>query len=114
MAADPWISFDNPGSALFDKSDSDLPGPAEVLPESAEQSNDDEADAAFMRQFLPHIERDADDPFDPSKFDKERMKYVKPTQTFSGDLPVYLLAQIDLFRIILRARCSLSMYDKII
>ena len=67
-----------------------------------------------MRQFLPHIDPDADDPFGPSKFDEERMKYVKPTKTFSSPLHVYLLAQIDLFRILLRAGCSLSMYDKII
>ena len=85
MEEDRWSSFDNHGSCFDDRSDSNLPEPAE-------QSNDDEADAAFMRQFLPHIDPDADDPFDPSKFDEERMKYVKPTQTFSGDLPVYLLA----------------------
>ena len=114
MAADPWISFDNPGSALFDKSDSDLPGPAEVLPKSAEQSNDDEADAAFMRQFLPHIDPNADNPFDPSKFDEDLMRYVKLTQTFSRDLPLYLLVQIDLFRILFCAGYSLSIYDKII
>ena len=67
------------------RSDSDLPEPAE-------QSNDDKADAAFMRQFLPHIDPDADDPFDPSKFYQERMEHVKPTTTFYGPLPVNLLA----------------------
>ena len=42
------------------------------------------------------------------------MRYVKPTETFAGNLLVYLLAQIDLFRILLRTGYSLSMYDKII
>ena len=42
------------------------------------------------------------------------MEYVKPTTTFSGALPNNLLAQIDLFRILLRAGRSLSMYGKII
>ena len=41
------------------------------------------------------------------------MKYVKPQTTFSGVLPDNLLAQIDLFRILLCAGCSLSMYDEI-
>ena len=43
------------------------------------------------------------------------MKYVKPQQTYPRVHPVNLLAQIDLFRILLRAgrSCSLFMYDKI-
>ena len=107
MEEDRWSSFDNHGSYFDNRSVSNLPKPAD-------QSNDDETDAAFMRQFLPHIDPNADDPFDPSKFDKERMEYVKPRTTFSGALPHNLLDQIDLFRILLRAGCSLSMYDKIL
>ena len=42
------------------------------------------------------------------------MEYVKPQTTFSGALPDNLLAQIDLFCILLRSGCSLSMYNKIV
>ena len=83
------------------------------LAESAKQSNNDETDAAFMRPFLPHLDPDTDDPFDPLKFDKKKMKYVKPQQMVSGVLPVNLLAQIDLFHILLRDEYSLSMMNKI-
>ena len=62
------LSSYDPNAFHFDnRSDSNQPKPVE-------QFNDDEADAAFMRQFLPHIDPNAVDPFDPSKFDEERME----------------------------------------
>ena len=70
-------------------------------------------DQAFLRQFLPMIDPDATDPFDPESFDESSLKYLSPRKRFFGKLPPRQCAQIDLLRILLRSGCSLGMFDKI-
>ena len=78
------------------------------------QVNEPDADFAFMQQFAPFIDPDAEDPFAPSKFCDEYMTYVPPRSKFTGTLPTSLIAQIDLFRILMRSGCSLAMHDQIL
>ena len=73
----------------------DSPAP---LPDSTAQANESDADFAFMQQFDPFIDPDAEDPFAPSKFCDECLTHVPPPSKFTGTLPTSLIAQIDLFK----------------
>ena len=77
-------------------------------------ANEDNADAAFIQQCLPSIDPDVTDPFDSSQFSEETLQYVHPKARYTGVLPAYILAQIDLFQKNLRAGCSLSIFNKVI
>jgi hypothetical protein len=106
---DMWSMFDDSSYDHHDSSASSAQAPP-----PADNVNEDEADAAFMQQFLPFIDPDAANPFDPSRFSEDTMKYVHPKARYTDVLPDHLLAQIDLFRILIRAGCSHSIFDKII
>ena len=113
MEEDSWNSLDDHGYSFNDISDSVSADSAEPFNANEADSNTDEVNAAVMGQLLPHIDPDADNLFHPSKFYKNKMKYVKPQQTYSGVLPVNLLAQINLFCSLVLTGCSLSLFEKI-
>ena len=50
-----------------------------------------------MQHYLPFIDPDAADPFDPSKFSKDTIKYIHLQAKYTDVLPEHVLAQIDLF-----------------
>jgi hypothetical protein len=89
---DTWSMFDD---SSYDHHD--WPASSVHAPPPAENVNKDEADVAFMQQFLPFIDPDAADPFDPSRFSEDTMKYVHPKAQYTDVLPDHLLVQIDLF-----------------
>ena len=89
----------------------DSPAP---LPDSTAQVNKSDADFAFMQQFAPFIDPDADDPLAPSKCSDEYLTHVPPPSKFTGTLSTSLIAQVDLFRILQRSGCSLAMHDQIL
>ena len=67
-----------------------------------------------MQQFAPFVDPDTEDPFAPSNFCDEYIAYVPPRSKFTGTLPTFLIAQINLFRILQRPGCILAMHDQIL
>ena len=102
-----WSMFNNSSYDHHDSSASSAWAPPPVY-----NANKDEADAALMQQALPFTDPDTGNPFDPSWFSENTMKYAHPKTRYTDVLPNHLLAQIDDFRILLRAGCSLSIFDK--
>ena len=98
----------------FEVNDSPSFPDASPTPDSQAEVGEEDPDLAFIQQFAPFIDPDAEDPFAPSNFHDEYMTHVHPPSRFTGTLPTYLLAQVDLFRILQRSGCSLVMHDRIL
>ena len=114
----PSDTFDNPPSDIFDDQPTDnkhlLPNKQQHKLNEQKATWSDTDDSSYMQRFLNYIDTNASDPFDPEKCDEDKIEFLESSYKSVGKLPDFMLAQIDLLRLLNRSGCSLSMYDKII
>ena len=79
-----------------------------------ENNNLEDEDFSFLQRFISFIDPDLSDPFDPDSVVEADLEFINSTHKHIDRLPVNILAQIDLLRMLSRAGCSLAMFDKII
>ena len=101
-------------STISHEESTNLHEESDEIHNSTNENNIDDEDNSFIEKFIRFIDPDLPDPFDPDSVIEADLDFISSSHQHVGKLPENILAQIDLLRMLSRAGCSLSMFDKII